>query len=228
MNWALSSTPRTRVLITGVAGFVGRHLATHLFDEGGQEVWGLTRSSRAVADRDPRVKPVVADLREKDAVEAAVAQARPDAVYHLASQASVARSLTDPLSTMLNNIVGQAHLLEACAAHAPEARILVVGSNEEYGLTRSDELPLRETNELRPISPYAVSKVTQDLMGLQYFATHKLQIIRVRPFTHTGPGHPSIFVTPAFAKQISEMEAGRREHRMTVGYLEGQRDFTDV
>jgi GDP-4-dehydro-6-deoxy-D-mannose reductase len=217
-----------RVLITGAAGFVGRHLAAHLFDEGGQEVWGLTRSSPAGTGLDSRVRLVAADLCEKDAVQAAIAQVKPDAVYHLAGQASVARSLADPLATMLNNIVGQVHLLEACAVHAPQARILVVGSNEEYGLTRPDELPLRETNELRPISPYAVSKVTQDLMGLQYFATHKLQIVRVRPFTHTGPGHQDIFVTPAFAKQISEMEIGRREHRMTVGYLEGQRDFTDV
>jgi len=217
-----------RVLITGVAGFVGRHLAAHLFGEGGQEVWGLTRSGRAVDGLDPRVKLVGADLKDRDAVETAVEQAQPEAVYHLASQASVALSLKDPLDTMLNNVVGQVNLLEACAKHAPGARILVVASNEEYGLTRPDELPLHETKELRPISPYAVSKVTQDLMGHQYFATHKLQIVRVRPFTHTGPGHASLFVTPAFARQIAEMERGMCEPLLRVGYLDGRRDFTDV
>src|SRR4051794_14674891 len=127
-----------RVLITGVAGFVGRHLAAHLFGEGGQEIWGLTRTGRPVDGLDPRVRLVAADLQEQDAVETAIEQTRPDVVYHLASQASVALSLKDPLATMMNNVVGQVHLLEACAKHAPSARILIVGSNEEYGLTRPD------------------------------------------------------------------------------------------
>jgi GDP-4-dehydro-6-deoxy-D-mannose reductase len=217
-----------RVLITGAAGFVGRHLAAYLFAEGGHEIWGVTRARRVIEGLDSRMRLVVADLREKQAVDDAVKQVRPQAVYHLASQASVARSLADPLDTILNNVVGQVNLLEACAKHAPEARILVVGSNEEYGLTRPDELPISESKELRPISPYAVSKVTQDLLGHQYFATRGLQVIRVRPFTHTGPGQANLFVTPAFARQLAEMERGQREHRMRVGFLDGQRDFTDV
>jgi len=217
-----------RVLITGAAGFVGRHLAAHLFAEGGHEIWGLARARRVIEGLDSRMRLVVADLREKSAIDEAVEKVRPQAVYHLASQASVARSLADPLDTILNNVVGQVNLLEACARHAPEARILVVGSNEEYGLTRPDELPIAETKELRPISPYAVSKVTQDLLGHQYFATRGLQVVRVRPFTHTGPGQANLFVTPAFARQLAEMECGQREQRMRVGFLDGQRDFTDV
>jgi GDP-4-dehydro-6-deoxy-D-mannose reductase len=191
-----------RVLITGAAGFVGRHLAAHLLTHGEHEVWGLARAPDSTAGLDPRVRLVEADLRERSSTVEAIEQARPEAVYHLASQASVARSLADPLDTIMNNVVGQVNLLEACAEHAREARILVVGSNEEYGLTRPDELPIAETKELRPISPYAVSKVAQDMLGHQYFATHGLQVVRVRPFTHTGPGQTSLFVTPAFSRQL--------------------------
>jgi GDP-4-dehydro-6-deoxy-D-mannose reductase len=217
-----------RVLITGAAGFVGRHLTGQLISEDQHQVWGLVRPGRDTAGLDPRVCLVRADLQQRDLVDRALAEVRPDAIYHLASQSSVARSLKDPLPTIVNNVVGQVNLLEACAQYARTARILVVGSNEEYGLTRPDELPIQETKELRPISPYAVSKMTQDMLGHQYFVTHRLQIIRVRPFVHTGPGQASTFVTPAFARQLAEMEAGLREHRMRVGFLDGQRDFTDV
>lgn len=217
-----------RVLITGVAGFVGRHLAAQLLDEGGHEVWGLARPDREAEGLDPRIRLISADLQQRALVDRAIAEARPEAIYHLASQSSVAKSLADPLPTIINNVVGQVNLLEACTLHARDARILVIGSNEEYGLTSPDELPIRETKPLRPISPYAVSKVTQDMLGHQYFATHGLQVIRVRPFVHTGPGQAPIFVTPSFARQLAEMEGGLREPRMRVGFLDGQRDFTDV
>jgi GDP-4-dehydro-6-deoxy-D-mannose reductase len=217
-----------RVLITGVAGFVGRHLAAQLLHEDGYEVWGLVRPNRATEGLDERVRLCRADLQQRHQVDEALKAARPDAIYHLASQSSVAQSLKDPAPTILNNVMGQVNLLEACAAEAPDARILVIGSNEEYGLTHADELPIKETRELRPISPYAVSKVAQDMLGHQYFATRGLQIIRVRPFVHTGPGQSDTFVTPSFSRQIAEMEAGTRKPHMSVGYLAGERDFTDV
>jgi len=217
-----------RVLITGVAGFVGRHLAAQLLNDDSTEVWGIARAGREIEGLDPRIRLVVADLQDRERVDQALAGARPDAIYHLAGLSSVAKSLADPLPLLVNNIVGQVQLLESCARITPEARILVVGSAEEYGLTEPDELPIRETKPLRPISPYAVSKVTQDMLGHQYGVTRGLRIVRVRPFVHTGPGQSSTFVTPAFARQIAEMEAGLREPRMRVGFLDGQRDFTDV
>src|SRR3712207_3603022 len=217
-----------RVLITGVAGFVGRHLVDQLLERGEDEVWGLARPSTRLTELDERVRIVVADLCDRGDVNRALTESRPDAIYHLASQASVAKSLDDPLPTIVNNIVGQVNLLEAAAAIVPGVRILTVGSNEEYGLTHPDELPLKESRELRPISPYAVSKMTQDMLGHQYFATKKLHVIRVRPFTHTGPRQASLFVTPSFARQLAEMEAGLREPVMRVGFLDGKRDFTDV
>src|SRR3972149_5568519 len=107
--------------------------------------------------------------------------------------------------------------------------MLVVGSNEEYGQAQPHELPLREDSPLRPSSPYAVSKVAQDLLGLQYFLSHKLHVVRVRPFNHIGPGQDERFVAPAFAKQIAEIEAGLRpEPVIYVVNLEAQRDFSDV
>ncbi len=217
-----------RVLITGVAGFVGRHLVDHLLACGEDEIWGLTRSSTRSDGLDGRVRVVEADLCDRHAVNRVLDTARPAAIYHLASQASVAKSLNDPLPTIVNNVIGVVNLLEAAAEIVPKSRILIVGSNEEYGLTRPEELPLKETRELRPISPYAVSKVTQDMLGHQYFATKNLDVVRVRPFTHTGPRQGSLFVTPSFARQLAEMEAGLREPVMRVGFLDGQRDFTDV
>jgi GDP-4-dehydro-6-deoxy-D-mannose reductase len=217
-----------RILITGAAGFVGRHLAAHLLAEGGDELWGLARPETATPGLDGRVRLVGADLMHREQVGAALREARPDAIYHLAAQASVARSLSDPLPTLLNNVVAQVNLLEAVVELGADPRILVVGSNEEYGLTRPEELPIVETKELRPISPYAVSKVAQDMLGHQYFATRGLKIVRVRPFPHTGPGQSETYVAPGFARQIAEMEAGRREAVIKVGYLDGQRDFTDV
>ena len=217
-----------RVLITGVAGFVGRHLAAHLFAEGGHEVWGLSRAGHELAGLDPTIRLVVADLTNRDSVETAIADARPEAIYHLASQASVKRSFDSPLETLQNNIVGQVHLLDACILSAPEARILVIGSNEEYGLTEPDELPIKEAKELRPVSPYAVSKVTQDMLGHQYLRARALQIVRVRPFTHIGPGQAPGFVTTDFAMQLAKMVLGLCEPTMAVGNLGGIRDFSDV
>jgi GDP-4-dehydro-6-deoxy-D-mannose reductase len=217
-----------RVLITGVAGFVGRHLAAHLFAQGGHEIWGLARAGRELDDLNPNIRLLVADLKHRDDVEAAIAEAKPDAVYHLASQASVKRSFDSPLETLQNNIVGQVHLLDACVQCVPEARILVIGSNEEYGLTEPDELPIRESKELRPVSPYAVSKVTQDMLGHQYYRARGLQIVRARPFTHIGPGQAPGFVTTDFAMQLAQMELGRCEPKMGVGNLDGIRDFSDV
>jgi len=217
-----------RVLITGAAGFVGRHLATHLLTLGGDDVWGLVRRVDVEPRLDPRLRLTVADLLEPEQVAPALAETRPEAIYHLAGLSSVASSLGSPLQFLVDNVACQVNLLEAVAGSGFDPRILIIGSSEEYGLTQPDELPITETKELRPISPYAVSKVTQDLLGHQYFATRGLKIVRVRPFTHTGPGQSHTFVTASFARQIAEMELRSREPVLRVGLLQGQRDFTDV
>lgn len=168
------------------------------------------------------------DLLREVAVREVLEQVRPDLVFHLAAQSSVSRSWEDPQETLTNNILGQLHLLQAIVALSLRPRILIVGSNEEYGQPRPEELPVRESNPLRPINPYAVSKVAQDLMGYQYYVSHGLWCVRVRPFNHIGPGQRDTFVASAFARQVAEAEAGLREPVVRVGNLEAQRDFTDV
>jgi GDP-4-dehydro-6-deoxy-D-mannose reductase len=176
----------------------------------------------------PRLRFVQLDLRDPKAVRALIDEVRPDEVYHLAAESSVAASYSDPWATIENNVRAQLNLLEAARACAPSARILVVGSNEEYGAPVEGGLPLTEESPLRPGSPYAVSKLTQDFLGLQYALAHGLSVVRVRPFNHTGPGQSERFVVPAFASQIARIEAGQQEPVVRVGNLSAGRDFSDV
>lgn len=219
-----------RALITGVGGFAGRHLAAYLVSQGHIEVFGcVLHADQARAGLPPSVRVLEADLRDPEAVQRLMAEVRPDWLFHLAAQAFVPESLRDPWGTLENNIRSQVNLLEVARRLEYPLRILVVGSNEEYGQARPEELPLREDSPLRPSSPYAVSKVAQDLLGLQYFLSYGLPIVRVRPFNHIGPGQDERFVAPAFAKQIAEIEAGLRPRPVIyVGNLETQRDFSDV
>ena len=214
-----------RALITGVGGFVGRHLLQHLQGEG-DDVFGVARASD-VQGLDAR-RIVKIDLFDRDDVARAVRQTQPEAVYHLAAQSSPAESLTDPWATICNNLACQFNLLEGLLSAGLRPRVLVVGSSDEYGLVTPADVPTHENVPLRPTTPYAVSKVGQDVMGFQYFAQHSLPVVRVRPFNHTGPGHDARFVIPSFARQLAEIESGLRGPVLRVGNLEVSRDFTDV
>jgi GDP-4-dehydro-6-deoxy-D-mannose reductase len=214
-----------RAVITGVGGFVGRHLLRHLEAEG-DDVYGIARSSD-VDGLDPS-KVVCLDLFEREAVERAVRETQPEAVYHLAAQSSPAESLSDPWGTICNNLACQFNLLEGLVSAGLKPRVLVVGSSDEYGRVNPEDVPTHENVPLRPATPYAVSKVGQDLMGYQYFAQHGLPVVRVRPFNHTGPGHDARFVIPSFARQLAEIEVGLRSPVLRVGDLSVARDFTDV
>jgi GDP-4-dehydro-6-deoxy-D-mannose reductase len=214
-----------RAVITGVGGFVGRHLLRHLEAEG-DDVYGFARS--ADVEGLDVTKIVRIDLFDRAAVERAVRDTRPEAVYHLAAQSSPTESMADPWSTICNNLACQFNLLEALVSAELKPRVLVVGSSDEYGRVAPENVPTDESAPLRPTTPYAVSKVGQDVMGFQYFAQHQLPVIRVRPFNHTGPGHDARFVIPSFARQLAEIEAGLRAPVLRVGNLNLFRDFTDV
>lgn len=168
------------------------------------------------------------DLRLAPEVERVVAEIQPDVVCHLAAESSVARSLADPMSTLIENATMQFNVLEAVVRHVPSARVLVVGSSDEYGNVHPDDNPVDEAVAFRPASPYALSKVMQDMMGLQYIETQKLDVVRVRPFLQLGPRRSTVFAVGSFARQVAEIEEGMRAPVLHTGRIDLLRDFTDV
>jgi GDP-4-dehydro-6-deoxy-D-mannose reductase len=219
-----------RILITGITGFVGSHLAELALDRGAQVVGALRwRSNTEYIDHlRERLTLIESDLRDLSSARELVERAAPDYVVHLAAQSFVAASWQTPAETLMTNAISQTNLFEAIRQLAAPGRFLVIGSSEEYGLVFPDELPIRETNPLRPLSPYAVSKVTQDLMGFQYWKSYGLDVVRARAFNHDGPRRGEAFATSNFAKQIAEIEAGQREPVVMAGDLKPTRDFSDV
>ncbi len=221
-----------RVLITGVSGFAGSFLSDFLLTQKKPqtdlEVWGVSQSSDASRPADAQLNLIRGDLTDPRFTANLISEISPDRIYHLAAQAFVPISWQDPWATLENNIRAQTNLLHATAQQKLNVRILIVGSNEEYGRVTPADLPIDEETPLRPDSPYGVSKITQDYLGLQYFISHHMQVVRVRPFNHIGPRQDERFVAANFAKQVAEIETGLREPKLCVGNLAAQRDFTDV
>ncbi|MEK6709522.1 MAG: GDP-mannose 4,6-dehydratase [Nitrospinota bacterium] len=220
-----------RVLITGITGFVGSHLAEHLLVLPGLEVFGMRRwrsRTEHIDHLSARLAIVECDLRDQVSVTRAIQQVRPDKIFHLAAQSFVPTSWHAPEESLHTNILGTLHLFEAVRQAGLDPWIQVAGSSEEYGLVRPEEVPIRETNPLRPLSPYGVSKVGADMLGYQYHQSFGMKIVRTRAFNHTGPRRGDVFVESNFAKQIVDIEKGRREPVIRVGNLEARRDYTDV
>ncbi|HSJ54238.1 MAG TPA: GDP-mannose 4,6-dehydratase [Anaerolineae bacterium] len=218
-----------KALITGISGFVGSHLAEYLLQNTDWEVAGTVFGPYGnIADLCGTLELYPAELSRTDVVRFVLDQSQPDVIFHLAAQPLVAVSRQDPWGTLETNIRMQLNILEVVAQDRRECRVLVVGSSEEYGMTRPDDLPIDEDTPLRPLSAYAVSKVAQDLLGLQYHLTHHVHVVRARPFNHIGPRQGLGFVAPDLASQIAAIEAGLQEPVLRVGNLEARRDFCDV
>ncbi|MCL4466630.1 MAG: GDP-mannose 4,6-dehydratase [Chloroflexi bacterium] len=244
-----------RALITGVTGMAGSHLAEYLLSRGDIEVCGTYRwRSRmenlqdlgkegnlnvlqpGVSDPDLVARSVRAgalnlvevDLLDAWSMRSVIAGLRPDFIFHLAAQSFVPTSWHMPAETMQVNTVGQINLFEAVRAAGIDPLIHVAGSSEEYGLVLPHEVPMTEGNALRPLSPYAVSKVAQELLAWQYNKSYKLRTVVTRGFNHTGPRRGDFFATSSFAKQIVEIELALRPPVVFVGDLESKRDWTDV
>jgi GDP-4-dehydro-6-deoxy-D-mannose reductase len=201
-----------KALVTGVAGFVGRHLVTHL------EAMGDTVSG---IDREHGI-----DLLDPEAMNLVMQRERPDAVYHLGGWSDVGASWDEPRAAFRVNAEGTLNLLTACRA-AEVPRVLIVSSADVYGKVSLSELPLTEDSPFRPVTPYAASKIAADELGLQAWLGYGLEVLRVRAFNHLGPGQTNRFVCPALAERIARNELEGREV-VTVGNLTPRRDFTDV
>lgn len=219
-----------RALITGITGFVGSHMAELLLSEGIQ-VYGIARwrsRKEHLEHLGSKITILEADLLDAHSLDNIMLSVRPDLIFHLAAQSYVPASWTSPASTLEINVVGSANLFEAVRKTQIDPRIQIACSSEEYGLVHEDEIPIKETNPLRPLSPYAVSKVAMDYLGYQYNQSYKLHIIRTRGFNHTGPRRGEVFAESDFAKQIAEIEKGLKEPIIWVGNLDAKRDYTDV
>lgn len=228
-----------RYLVTGAAGFAGSHLIEFLvrkamddfsFGKDGFQVYGvdrpLTRRDNIRHLGDAFAYDEV-DLTDYSATRALIREVQPARVFHLAAQSFVPSSWRAPDETLRTNITAELNLFEACREACLAPRIQIACSSEEYGLVAPEETPITEDNPLRPLSPYAVSKIAQDMLGYQYFKSYGLPIVRTRAFNHTGPRRGEQFATSNFARQVAELEAGQRD-KILVGNLEARRDLTDV
>ncbi|MBI3955104.1 GDP-mannose 4,6-dehydratase [Candidatus Gottesmanbacteria bacterium] len=219
-----------KALITGVTGFAGSHLAELLLREN-VEVHGIQRW-RSKSDNINQIRDKIvfheADLLDAHSLYKVIDEVKPNYIFHLAAQSYVQSSWASPSNTLEVNIIGTVHLFEAMIKSNLKIPIQIACSSEEYGKVLKDELPINENNPLRPLSPYAVSKLAMDYLGYQYFESYGLKVIRTRGFNHTGPRRGDVFSESTFAKQIAEIEKGLHEPVVYVGNLDAVRDYTDV
>ncbi len=219
----------SKAFITGLTGFAGKHLASHLLEKG-YSVSGtyLTEESVNGLENKDKIDLHQLDLIDSEKTLSIIENIRPDLIFHLAAVASPRESFKDPMATFTNNISGELNVLEAVRKIGlTDAKILIISSAEVYGHVDPKDIPMDESTPFMPTNPYAVSKITQDYLALMYHLTNKLKVVRVRPFNHVGPGQAPIFVISSFAKKIVDIEKGR-ENVMKIGNLTSKRDFTDV
>jgi GDP-4-dehydro-6-deoxy-D-mannose reductase len=212
-----------RVLITGASGFAGGYLA-RACSAAGETVFGVSRQGHPV---DGDIETLAVDLRDRRAVRSAFRDAAPDVVYHLAALSSVGRSWEDPARTMEENVATAVNVLEALRLEAPRARTVWVSTCEVYGT--SAQLPIEEAAPALPANPYAVSKTAGEQLAAVYADAYGLELVRARPFNHTGPGQRPIFIVSSLTQQAAEGRlAGCEQMRIATGNPATRRDFTDV
>ena len=227
----------TNALITGITGMVGSHLADYLLKNTNWQVAGLLRwrsplnNIRHLLDRvnrRDRISLVYGDLRDTLSIDKAVAQTKPDYVFHLAAQSFPKTSFDSPLDTLDTNVQGTTRLLEAIRTHSPKAVVHICASSEVFGRVSKEKLPIVEDCTFHPASPYAISKVGTDLIGRFYAEAYELTVMTTRMFTHTGPRRGDVFAESSFAKQIAMIENNLIPPVVYVGNLESLRTVADV
>ena len=221
-----------KVLITGITGMVGSHLAEYILaDHPEVDLHGLIRwrtpLDHLVAIKD-RIALHYGDLRDLNSLIVVIKKIQPDWIFHLAAQSFVTTSFDAPVDTLSTNVLGTTNLLDALRITGVDAKVHVCSSSEVYGQVMADEVPITEANPFRPASPYAVSKVGEDMIAFQYYLSYGIRTVRTRMFTHTGPRRGDVFAESAYAKQIVEVEYGLRKNPIRVGNLDSIRTFADV
>ncbi|MCJ7577540.1 MAG: GDP-mannose 4,6-dehydratase [candidate division Zixibacteria bacterium] len=219
-----------KVLITGIAGFVGSHLAELLLKKG-DEVFGIClacESLENIREIKKKLHLTNCDITDFNQLSKVIKKINPDEIYHLAALSSVGKSFAHPTDTIEANVSGTLYLLEILRNRRKEVRILIVGSSDMYGVVKPKDIPITEEKSLLPISPYGSSKAMCDLLAYQYFKSYGVQTIRVRAFNHTGARQGIGFVVPDFASQLAKIEAGILPPAMKVGNVSSKRDISDV
>jgi len=219
------------VFITGITGFMGSHLSEKLVGMGAK-VYGLLRRHAVphypnIAHMRGKIKVFEGNLADMPSILSALKESEPSVLFHLAAQSYVPLSFQAPYDTYKTNIIGTANVLEALRHYDGIEKMHFAGSSEEYGLVLEDELPIKETNQLRPLSPYAVSKVAGDYMCYTHFKCYKVPVVRTRAFNHTGPRRGLHFVTSIIARQVAR-GIKLKERKLVIGNPEPKRDFSDV
>lgn len=220
----------TNALIMGINGFVGSHLAEFLLRQGYSVFGTLRKNSKTekIEHIKDKIKLVEADINVADSVYNAIKQIKPDEIYCLASFSNPKKSWSEPREAIVSNVIGALNIFEAVRKLDMDPLIQVAGSCDEYGLVYEDELPVNENNPLRPLSPYGVGKVAQDMLSFQYTKSYGLKIIVTRGFNSTGPRRDDNYVFSNFSKQIVRIQKGLQKPVMLVGDLKAKRDFTDI
>ncbi|MCH8329542.1 MAG: GDP-mannose 4,6-dehydratase [Nanoarchaeota archaeon] len=224
------------ILITGITGFVGSHLAEYILEKFPEtKVVGLLRWSEPKDNIEQILDKITlcyGDLVDLPSLQTILQEHKPEIIFHLGAQSYVDFSFLAPITTLDTNVIGTANLLESIRklkdSSGYDPVVHIASSSECYGQVKENEVPIKEDNPFRPASPYAVSKIAEDMLGLQYWISWKIKTIRTRMFTHTGPRRGEVFAESSFAKQIAAIEAGAQEPVIKVGNLDSVRTFLDI
>lgn len=220
-----------KILITGITGFVGSHLADYLIEKGFCNIYGTvrkeTKNKKDIESIEKKVHLYKCNLINSSKIDSLIREIKPDLVFHLASALPYANKKETPIAIYQNNIIGTLNILESLRKNCPESKILITGSSEEYGIVSIDECPIKEDHALRPVRPYAISKVAQFFLSSQYYSHFGMKIFYARAFYLTGPRQPDGFVCSSLAKKTILFKKNLIP-KITVGNLNVKRDFIDV